>query len=80
MKATLKIVLTLTIFCSVAFADGDMGTGGLTFEGDMGTGGKTCTQRCATGTGSGDSAETEGDMGTGGLAVIVAKYFAGLYK
>lgn len=78
MKATLKIVLTLTIFCSVAFAEGDMGTGGLTFEGDMGTGGKTCTQRCVTH--NGDNGETtEGDMGTGGLAVFVGKYFAGLY-
>lgn len=38
MKLTLKLILILCLFSSVAFADGEMGSGG----GEMGSGGKTC--------------------------------------
>ncbi|CAN5505067.1 hypothetical protein BH10ACI1_BH10ACI1_26830 [soil metagenome] len=47
MKSMLKIFLVISLFSSIALADGDMGTGGFT-DGDMGTGGKTCTQNCPT--------------------------------
>ena len=47
----MKIFLILTLFSSMAFAEGDIGTGGKTcpqgqtcFTGDIGTGGKTCPQ------------------------------------
>jgi hypothetical protein len=40
MKLTLKLILILSLFSSVAFADGEMGSGG---EGEMGSGGKTKT-------------------------------------
>jgi hypothetical protein len=45
VKLTLKLILVLSLFSSVAFADGDMGNGG---EGDMGNGGKTCPQNQQT--------------------------------
>jgi len=45
MKFTLKIVLVISLFSSIAFADGDQGSGGFT-DGDQGSGGRTCTQNC----------------------------------
>lgn len=61
MKTATKILLVLALFCGTAFADGDMGNGGLwtpdgsattsaTDGGDMGNGGKTCPegQTCIT--------------------------------
>ena len=36
MKSTIKLVLVVILFSSVAFAD----------DGDMGSGGKTCTSNC----------------------------------
>lgn len=47
MKSIFKFVLVISLFSSVALAEGDMGTGGFT-DGDMGTGGRTCTQNCRT--------------------------------
>ena len=55
MKTATKILLVLALFCGTAFADGDMGNGGLwtgdgsttasaTDGGDMGNGGKTCPE------------------------------------
>jgi hypothetical protein len=41
VKLTLKLILVLCLFSSIAFADGEMGGGG---EGDMTNGGKTCPQ------------------------------------
>ena len=82
MKSTIRIALILALFCATAFADGEMGHGGFTYEGEMGTGGKTCTQNCATGDGNqGTGGFTEGEMGTGGrtaIAVVVGEYFAGI--
>ncbi|MBC7900125.1 MAG: hypothetical protein H7070_08740 [Saprospiraceae bacterium] len=56
MKNTMKVFLVVALFCSTAFADGDMGSGGFA-EGDMGSGGKTVTtgEPCIP-----------GDMGSGG--------------
>lgn len=52
MKNTLKVFLVIALFCSSAFAEGDMGAGGLwsegntttSLDGDMGAGGRTCPQ------------------------------------
>ena len=52
MKNTMKVLLVIALFCSAAFADGDMGAGGFwsgddttaNLDGDMGAGGKTCPQ------------------------------------
>jgi len=41
MKLTLKLILVLCLFSSIALADGDQGNGG---EGDQGNGGKKCPQ------------------------------------
>ena len=48
MKLTVKILLVICLFTSIAFADGEMGTGGKTcppqtacLDGEMGTGGLT---------------------------------------
>lgn len=45
MKNTMKLFLTIALFCTTAFADGNMGGGGFT-DGNMGGGGKTCTGNC----------------------------------
>lgn len=45
MKFTIKFVLVISLFSSIAFAEGDQGSGGFT-DGDQGSGGKTCTQNC----------------------------------
>lgn len=45
MKFTLKFVLVISLFSSIAFAEGDQGSGGFT-DGDQGSGGRTCTQNC----------------------------------
>lgn len=42
----LRIVLVISLFSSIALADGDMGSGGFT-DGDMGSGGKPCAN-CQT--------------------------------
>lgn len=47
MKLTLKIALVISLFCSTALAEGEMGNGG--FAGEMGNGGKTCTENCLAG-------------------------------
>lgn len=47
MKSTIKLFLVVALFVSTAFADGDMGSGGV-MDGDMGSGGKTCTTNCLT--------------------------------
>ncbi|MBC7899620.1 MAG: hypothetical protein H7070_06155 [Saprospiraceae bacterium] len=52
MKNIMKVLLVAALFCSSAFAEGDMGNGGLwggddtttSLEGDMGNGGKTCEE------------------------------------
>lgn len=67
MKNTMKVFLVIALFCSAAFADGDMGAGGLwsgdgttNLEGDMGAGGKHCPegQTCLT---EGDDSEDSDD-------------------
>lgn len=48
----MKVLLIIALFCSAAFAEGDMGAGGLwddgtatsSLEGDMGAGGRTCEE------------------------------------
>ncbi len=47
----MKIFLVIALFCSAAFAEGDMGAGGRTcpqgqtcLVGDMGAGGRTCEE------------------------------------
>lgn len=46
MKFTAKLFLVVCLFSSVAFADGNMGSGGYVDDGNMGSGGKTCTENC----------------------------------
>lgn len=45
LKFTLKILLVISLFCSVALAEGDQGSGGFA-EGDQGSGGKNCVENC----------------------------------
>lgn len=45
MKLTIKFALVIVLFCSTAFADGEMGNGGIA-PGEMGNGGRTCTSNC----------------------------------
>lgn len=45
MKFTIKFVLVISLFSSIALADGNQGSGGFT-DGNQGSGGKTCTQNC----------------------------------
>ncbi|HSK73705.1 MAG TPA: hypothetical protein VK892_18550 [Pyrinomonadaceae bacterium] len=70
MKFTLKLFLVVCLFSSVAFAEGDMGSGGYTCEGDMGSGGYTCEGDM---TGGGITCDCETDPptsdGTGSLTV-----------
>lgn len=52
MKNIMKVLLVIALFCSAAFAEGDMGAGGFwggddttaNLEGDMGAGGRTCEE------------------------------------
>ncbi len=70
MRYFAPFLLTVVLFSSSAFADGDMGTGGRTCppgqtcfvgDGDMGTGGKTCPKETFHSTG--DSRQPErGDL------------------
>ncbi|MGC2238903.1 MAG: hypothetical protein WA584_22295 [Pyrinomonadaceae bacterium] len=61
MKLTLKLILVVCLFSSVAFADGDMTNGGFT-DGNMTNGGKTDGNM-------GSGGFTDGNMGNGGRAV-----------
>jgi hypothetical protein len=45
VKLTLKLILVLSLFSSIAFAEGEMGNGG---NGEMTGGGKTCPQNQQT--------------------------------
>lgn len=47
MKSTIKFFLVVVLFCSTAFAEGNMGSGGLGDDGNMGSGGKTCQINCS---------------------------------
>lgn len=71
MKNTLKLTLVIALFCTTAFADGNMGTGtfapvkpgnmgtGTFADGNMGGGGFTDGNM-------GSGGFTDGNMGTGG--------------
>lgn len=47
MKSTIKFFLVIVLFCSTAFAEGNMGSGGIGDDGNMGSGGKTCQTNCS---------------------------------
>jgi hypothetical protein len=72
MKLTIKILLVICLFCSVALADGEMGSGGKTCppqttcldsDGEMGSGGKSTAIKTE------DTASLDGEMGSGGRTV-----------
>ncbi len=71
MKLTVKILLVICLFSSIAFADGEMGSGGKTCppqtvclsDGEMGSGGKTAIKTEET------VANLDGEMGSGGRSV-----------
>ncbi len=70
-KLTIKFFLIISLFASVALADGHMGGGGFADDGHMGGGGKTCSSgvydqngNCVSQGGVAD----DGQMGSGGFA------------
>lgn len=74
MKNTLKLTLIIALFCTTAFADGNMGTGGFAptnkeSGGVMGTGGFSDGNMGGGGFADGNMGSggfTDGNMGTGG--------------
>ena len=61
MKLTLKLILVVCLFCSSAFAEGDMTNGGFA-DGEMGSGGFADGDMTSGG-------KADGDQGNGGLTV-----------
>ena len=82
MKMATRIVLILALFCGTAFADGDMGNGGLTSGdgtvttsstdgGDMGNGGKTCPE--------GQTCITDGSSGSYSVIDLINEFIAATF-
>ena len=79
MKNTMKVFLMIALFCSAAFAEGDMGAGGLwndetptsSLEGDMGAGGRTCEE--------GKTCVTDSDDDDNSMVETITNYFASLH-
>ncbi len=74
----MKVFLVIALFCSAAFAEGDMGAGGLwddgaatnSLEGDMGAGGRTCEE--------GKTCETDPDDDGDSMLETIKDYLASL--
>lgn len=62
MKSMLRIFLVISLFSSIALAEGDMGGGGFT-DGDMGGGGKPCANCQTTDQTDRNSTETNDFLG-----------------
>jgi hypothetical protein len=75
MKLTLKLFLFLCLFCSVALADGEMGSGG---EGEMGSGGKTCPtpNPCLTS----DQGDTNGTGDSDSILTFIQNYLLTVFE
>ena len=66
---TLKVAVMLALFCGAAFADGEMGGGGLADSGDGGRTGKPVIIRTTE----------DGEMGGGGLTTYFSSVLGSIY-
>lgn len=72
MKLTLKIILVICLFCSSAFADGEMTSGGLT-DGEMTSGGKVTGEMTNGGLTANDQNQTDS------ILIFVQKYLISIF-
>lgn len=81
MKLTIKIALVISLFCSVAFAEGDMTSGGFA-EGDMTSGGKTCTANCLVDNQTNPTIFSDKDLNGSEsyLLIIVKDFLSGIFR
>jgi hypothetical protein len=76
VKLTLKLILVLCLFSSVAFADGEMGSGG---DGEMGSGGKTCPTPSPCRPADTDTTDTSTNE-TDSVLVMIQKYLVSIFE
>ncbi len=77
-KLTIKLFLIISLFASIALADGHMGGGGFAEDGHTGSGNYTCNAETHE-----NCPQEDGHMGGGGLAdstiIFIKNYLAKLF-